>query len=284
VQTTLTVVVLSSIGFFSGLMIYVASKVLPKEDESLAEAARIKEFLPGADCGACGHPGCFAYAQAVAHDKQVFVKTPCPTLAQDDEGMQKLEDYLGLEAEAAVGNKAVVHCTGGSHPIANYTGLQTCAAAVQLASGFNECSYSCLGLEDCVRVCPTGAMAIDQDKHVAVVDWETCIGCGLCVAACPQGLTELIPANTPQYLACNYQAKRDIPGRKRCSDGCIHCHICEKVSPEGAVAWDEKKDLPIFHVTQIDTAIGKCPRHVIRKTAAYEEEKETVGAAAQETA
>jgi len=284
VNATLTVVVLSSIGFFSGLMIYVASKVLPKEDESLAEAARIKEFLPGADCGACGHPGCFAYAQAVAHDKQVFVKTPCPTLAQDDEGMQKLEDYLGLEAEATVGNKAVVHCTGGSHPIADYTGLQTCAAAVQLASGFNECLYSCLGLGDCVRVCPTGAMSIDQEKHVAVVDWETCIGCGLCVAACPQGLTELIPANTPQYLACNYQAKRDIPGRKRCSDGCIHCHICEKVSPEGAVAWDEKKDLPIFHVTQVDTAIEKCPRHVIRKTTSYEEEEETTGAVAQETA
>jgi len=265
-------------------MIYVASKVLPKEDESLAEAARIKEFLPGADCGACGHPGCFAYAQAVAHDKQVFVKTPCPTLAQDDEGMQKLEDYLGLEAEATVGNKAVVHCTGGSHPIADYTGLQTCAAAVQLASGFNECLYSCLGLGDCVRVCPTGAMSIDEEKHVAVVDWETCIGCGLCVAACPQGLTELIPANTPQYLACNYQAKRDIPGRKRCSDGCIHCHICEKVSPEGAVAWDEKKDLPIFHVTQVDTAIEKCPRHVIRKTTSYEEEEETTGAVAQETA
>ncbi|MEA3239109.1 MAG: RnfABCDGE type electron transport complex subunit B [Candidatus Bipolaricaulota bacterium] len=282
-NTALTVVVLSSIGFFSGLMIYVASKVLPKEDESLAEAARIKEFLPGADCGACGHPGCFAYAQAVAHDKQVFAKTPCPVLSQDKEGMKRLEDYLGLKAEAGVGKKAVVHCTGGSHAIADYTGVQTCAAAVQLASGFNECPYSCIGLGDCVRVCPTGAMSIDQEKHVAVVDWETCIGCGLCVAACPQGLTELIPANTPQYLACNYQAKRDIPGRKRCPDGCIHCHICEKVSPEGAVTWDEKKDLPTFHVDQIDIAIEKCPRHVIRKTAAYEKKEETVGASAQET-
>ena len=280
-SATITVVVLSSIGFFSGLMIYVASKVLPKEDESLAEAARIKEFLPGADCGACGYPGCFAYAQAVAHDNQVFVKTPCPTLSQNKEGMKRLENYLGLKAVAAV-KKAVVHCTGGSHPIAEYDGLKTCAAAVQLASGFNECPYSCLGLGDCVRVCPTGAMSIDDDKHVAVVDWETCIGCGLCVAACPQGLTELIPANTPQYLACNYQAKRDIPGRKRCPDGCIHCHICEKVSSEGAVTWDEKKDLPIFHVDQIDTAIEKCPRHVIRKTAAYEEEKEPVGVVAEE--
>jgi len=123
-SATITVVVLSSIGFFSGLMIYVASKVLPKEDESLAEAlpkedeslaeaARIKEFLPGADCGACGHPGCLAYAQAVAHDKQVFVKSPCPVLSQDKEGMKRLEDYLGLKAEAGVGKKAVVHCTGG---------------------------------------------------------------------------------------------------------------------------------------------------------------------------
>ena len=282
-NATITVTILSSIGFFAGLMIYVASKVLPKEDESLAEAARVKEFLPGADCGACGYPGCFAYAQAVAHDKQVFAKTPCPILAQDKGGMKKLEDYLGLQAAVIVGKKAVVHCTGGSHSIVEYTGLQTCAAATQLASGFNECPYSCLALGDCVRVCPTGAMSIDQEHHVAVVDWETCIGCGLCVTACPQGLPELIPANTPQYVACNYQAKRDIPGRKRCPDGCIHCHICEKVSEEGAVTWDEKKDLPIFHVTQVDTAIEKCPRHVIRKTVAYEEKELEVVGSAQET-
>lgn len=53
-QTTITIILLSLIGFIAGLLIFLASKFHPKEDESLEETARIKEFLPGADCGACG--------------------------------------------------------------------------------------------------------------------------------------------------------------------------------------------------------------------------------------
>lgn len=275
-SAVITIVILSLIGFFAGLLIYVASRVLPEEDESLAKAEEIKEFLPGADCAACGYPGCLAYAQAVARNTKVFVNNPCPTLSQDEEGMKKLADYLELEAANAVGKKAIVHCTGGSHPIGAYTGVETCAAAVQVASGFNECPYSCIGFGDCVRVCPTGAIAIDPERHLAVVDWEACIGCGLCVDACPQGIMELVPADTPQYLACNYQAMRDIPGRKRCPDGCIHCHICEKVSAQDDVTWDNEKDLPVFTTAQVDTAIEKCPRKVIWKTTAYAEKEQQV--------
>jgi len=273
-SVAITVTILSAIGFFSGLMIYVASRVLPEEDEALAKAEDIKEFLPGADCAACGYPGCLAYAQAVARDKQVFVDSPCPTLSQDEEGIKRLEDFLGLKAQAAVGKKAIVHCTGGTRPIAEYDGVWTCAAAAQVASGFNECPYACIGFGDCERVCPTGAISIDKQKHLAVVNWRSCIGCGLCVDACPQGIMELVPADTPQYLACNYQAMRDIPGRKRCPDGCIHCHICQKVEAEGSVTWDEAKDLPVFGAIQVDTAIDKCPRHVILETSAYAQKKE----------
>jgi ferredoxin len=171
----------------------------------------------------------------MAQDKQVFVKAPCPTLAQDKEGMKKLEEYLELKAEATVGKKAVVHCTGQSEPIASYRGVATCKGAAQIASGFKECPYACLGLGDCVVVCPTGAIAIDPEK-------------------------------------CNYQAARDIPGRKRCADGCIHCKICVKVSPNGEVTWNEEKDLPYFDPEKslpAPAAIEKCPRKIIKKTAAY---------------
>jgi Na+-translocating ferredoxin:NAD+ oxidoreductase RNF subunit RnfB len=268
----LVIVVLSSIGFFSGLMIYLVNRVLPKGDQSLELAERIKELLPGADCGACGYPGCLAYAQAVAKNKQLFAEHPCPVLSQDEEGMKRMSEFLGLSVKAGVAKKAVVHCTGGSHPIADYLGVQTCAAAAQVASGYMECPYSCLGLGDCVRVCPTGAISIREDRHVAFVDWSKCIGCGLCVEACPQGIIELVPANTPQYLACSYLSLRDVPIRKRCPEGCIHCHICERVEPEGAVLWDKEKDLPVFTEVQVPTAIEKCPRHVIWKTPAYREE------------
>ncbi len=265
---------LTLVGFTAGAVIFLASKVLPKEDESLEETERIKEFLPGVDCGACGHPGCFAYAQAVAEDKKIFVKDPCPTLVQDAGGLADLEDYLGMKAVAMDGKKAVVHCTGNSEVFADYHGIETCEAALQIASGFRECSYACLGFGDCALVCPVDAISIDQERNVAGIDWEKCIGCGLCIAACPQGLTELVPATMPQYLGCNYIAPREIPGRKRCSDGCIHCKICVKVSPNGEVTWNEALDLPFFDPeksVRAPAAIEKCPRKIIKKTAAYAE-------------
>ena len=279
-EVIIAVALLTVVGFLAGIAIFLTSRFLPKEDESLEEAARIKEFLPGADCGACGHPGCFAYAQAVAKDNQVFVKTPCPTLAQNEEGMARLEEYLGLEAGTQAGQKSVIHCTGMSPVISGYKGIRTCAAAAQVASGFKECPYACLGFGDCAAVCPVDAISVDPERLVAAVDWERCIGCGLCVDACPQGLAELVPAEMPQYLGCNYRAAKDIPGRKRCPNGCIHCKICVKVSQDDEVTWDEEKDLPHFDAdrcAEAPAAIEKCPRSIIKRTTSYPPNSEVEG-------
>ena len=55
-QSAIPVVLLTVVGLAMGLAIFLANRLLPKEDKSLEETARIKEFLPGADCGACGYP------------------------------------------------------------------------------------------------------------------------------------------------------------------------------------------------------------------------------------
>ena len=44
---------------------------------------------------------------------------------------------------------------------------------------------ACVACLACVRVCPTGAVEV-QDPLVRIVD-ESCIRCGLCVPACPHG-------------------------------------------------------------------------------------------------
>ena len=268
--TILAVILLSSVGLITGIAIFVANRILPKEDASLQKANEIKELLPGADCGACGKPGCFAYAQAVAKDVKILDDSPCRILASDEEATQALGEYLGIDlSNAGPGSKAVVHCTGDSPRIGSYSGVQSCAAAVQVGAGEKECPYACVGYGDCATVCPVNAISIDGEKNIAVVDWDTCIGCGMCVAACPRGLIELIPAETPQYLGCNYQAAKDIAGRKKCSVGCIHCRICVRSSENGEVEWDDKKDLPRFSETLATNAIEKCPRKIIIKTSAH---------------
>ena len=268
--TILAVILLSSVGLIAGIAIFVANRILPKEDASLQKANEIKERLPGADCGACGKPGCFAYAQAVAKDVEILDDSPCRILASDEDATQALGEYLGIDlSNAGPGSKAVVHCTGDSPRIGSYSGVQSCAAAVQVGAGKKECPYACVGYGDCATVCPVNAISIDGEKNIAVVDWDTCIGCGMCVAACPRGLIELIPAETPQYLGCNYQAAKDIAGRKKCSVGCIHCHICVRSSENGEVLWNDEKDLPQFSETLATNAIEKCPRKIIIKTSAH---------------
>ena len=48
--------------------------------------------------------------------------------------------------------------------------------------------HACLHCDDapCVRVCPTGASRQRPDGTV-LVDYATCIGCGVCITACPYG-------------------------------------------------------------------------------------------------
>jgi ferredoxin len=47
----------------------------------------------------------------------------------------------------------------------------------------------CGGCESCEEVCPFEAI---QVKETAVVNWETCMGCGVCAGRCPNGAMTLV--------------------------------------------------------------------------------------------
>ncbi|MCL2855507.1 MAG: hypothetical protein FWE21_07805 [Defluviitaleaceae bacterium] len=59
--------VVGSLGLFFGLIISIAGiKLKVGEDPTLTA---IKALMPGANCGACGLPGCAAFAEAVFEGK-----------------------------------------------------------------------------------------------------------------------------------------------------------------------------------------------------------------------
>ena len=58
--------VVVGIGAFCALALVIASKFLAVEENETAK--KIRECLPGANCGACGYAGCDGYANALAEE------------------------------------------------------------------------------------------------------------------------------------------------------------------------------------------------------------------------
>ena len=173
----LTISILSSIGIVCGVLIFLVYKFLPKEPESLKKVEEISGCLPGVNCGACGFAGCFAYAQALAKDKNIFFTNTCATVLRDPVMLKELEKTLGIEVDSSqINKKAVVHCYGNSDVVGDYTGIKSCKVATKLVGGNKSCPYGCLGYGDCVAVCPYNAISIDKEMNVAVIDPDKCIG------------------------------------------------------------------------------------------------------------
>ena len=254
----LIVIILTGIALVFGVLIYFVNKLVPHKVKGIEKTEEIASILPGMNCGACGHPGCFAYAQALTKNADLILKTPCTVVLQDTEGVERLEKALGVTLDASeMSKKALIHCNGNSEVIYNYSGVRTCKAAGQLLRGYKKCPYACLGLGDCLEVCPQDAISIKLENGVAVVDPEKCTGCGLCLAECPQNLIELVPAGTKIAFLCNYAPLRDIPGRGKCDAGCIHCRKCFKSCEDEAIVWNKERAIPEFDIEKC-TLCGKC--------------------------
>ena len=259
--------VLTGIGFACAAIIYCANIVLPHKVQGLEKTEEIANTLPGMNCGACGYPGCFAYAQALARSPELISQSPCAVVLQDAERLERLEKALGVSIDASeMSKRALIHCNGNSEIVCDYSGIKTCKAAVQLLKGYRKCPYACLGLGDCLEVCPQSAISIHAEKRVAVVDVEKCTGCGLCVAECPQKLIELVPEGTKIAFLCNYKPLRDIPGREKCDFGCTHCRKCYKACEDEAVVWKKEEAIPEFDIekcTLCHKCIDECPNNTL---------------------
>lgn len=242
-----TILALTGIACALGILIFVVGKVLPQESDELKKTEELSKILPGMNCGACGFPGCFAYAQALAAKPNTISEKPCSVTLQDPQRTKDLEDALGITLDpSTMAKKAIVRCSGNSDSAFINSGTNSCKAAALRLSGFRQCPFACLGLDDCVSVCPQNAISIVPDKNVAVIDWNDCIGCGLCVSECPQNIISLIPANTKIAYLCSYSPLKNVPGRIRCDSGCTHCKKCFRACEDDAIIWNTETLTPEF--------------------------------------
>ena len=192
---------------------------------------KLRECLPGINCGACGYKGCDDYAAAMADGKakaNLCVPGAAGVAAQ-------LGDILGIECDPPKDVVAFVACNGNCEAAskkAEYDGISTCRAASMIYGGPEACLYGCMGYGDCAAVCPSNAICIDDG--IAHVDTSRSVGCGLCVDTCPKHSIELLPQDARIANMCNNKDK-GADARKICKNACIACGKCVKTCPNGAI-------------------------------------------------
>ena len=226
-------------------------------------AGQIREVLPGANCGACGFPGCDNYAAAIASGAAGINSCTVGGVAV----AEKLSTIMGVSA-SVVPVVAVLACQGSkTHaPLkGTYTGLQTCRGAKLSAGGTKLCSWGCLGFGDCTLVCQFGALSMGEEG-LPKVDYAKCTGCKVCVGECPQGLLRELPKNQRGALAlCSNRNPIKSMVMKTCKTGCIKCELCVKNCPRQCITMQNA--VPVVNYALCDscgTCVSKCPTKVLK--------------------
>ena len=230
----IAVAVVSVTGLLLGLGLSIASKVMAVPVDEKAE--KIREELPGANCGACGFSGCDAYAAALSEGK---TENTGKCIPGGTEVSKKIAEITGLSSQEVKPSAAVVLCQGNVHNAGDkliYSGIKSCKMATQIFGGPKDCIYGCVGFGDCVEACPYGAIHICDG--VARINPIMCRACSMCVKTCPKHLIQLMPLyEAKAAVLCNNHEK-GAQTRRQCKAGCIGCMKCVKTCEVGAISID----------------------------------------------
>lgn len=245
--------ILGGVGlFFAALITVVNRKFHVWEDPRIDVVAGL---LPGANCGACGQPGCRAFAERAVQG--AIAPAACTVASPDVRG--EIADYLGVSVGQAEQRVARLLCAGGrdvASDRADYRGLGTCKAAAAVAGGAKGCVWGCLGLADCEVACTFDAIRMNA-VGLPVVIPEKCTACGDCVKACPKDLFVVMPVAFKLLVQCKSLLEGE-PAERLCRVACNGCGKCAVDAAPGVI--EIKDGLAVVNYAKNDLASPEATR------------------------
>lgn len=252
---------LAGLGLFFAAILALAHRFLHVEEDPRLD--EIEARLPGSNCGACGSPGCRAFAERLLAGKAA----PSQCTVSAEEATQGIAEFLGVDAGMMEKKVARLHCAGGraqSLQIAEYEGMGSCRGAHVLGGGGKGCSWGCLGLADCEVACDFDAIRMNANG-LPVVDIDKCTACGDCVEACPRDLFDIAPLSHALLVQCKIPLAGEL-ARGLCSVACDGCSRCAQDAAPGLIHMEN--DLPVIDYTAggpaRPDATFRCPTGAIR--------------------
>ncbi len=252
--------VLGGLGLFFGFLIALANrKFYVWEDPRIGE---VEQLLPNSNCGACGQPGCRAFAEGLVVGR--LQPSGCTVMGAD--AISEVASYLGVDAGTASKRVARLLCAGGKNEAvrnSDYAGLETCKAAAAVAGGGKACNWGCLGLGDCERACLLDAIFMNDDLLPVVLP-ERCTACNDCVVACPKDLFVLMPIEQKLIVQCKNLLKGDA-AEDLCSVACNTCNRCVADAEPGVIEIINNLAVINYEKNALTSpkAISRCPTGAI---------------------
>ena len=243
----------------AAVLAYADKKLYVYEDPRIDE---VEAMLPKANCGACGCAGCRSFAEKAVNGEVA----PGRCTVSSPEAVAQIADYLKTDAGSEEKRVARLACAGGAHVAlhrASYSGISTCRAAALVCGGGKSCSWGCLGLGDCEKVCDFDA--IEMDSHgLPVVTESLCTACGDCVDVCPKQLFSLHLVSHRLWVACKNLLNGDA-AEAQCEVACTACGRCAQDAAPGLIAI--RNNLAVVDYSKNNlatrTPIERCPTGAI---------------------
>lgn len=258
------VLVMGMVGLFFGFVLAYANKKFSIEMNPLIHI--VEDILPKGQCGACGFPGCLAYAEAVVLDSAVQPNLCIPGKAKVAEEVAKLTGKVAAKIDPIVAHVKCANPISVAQKKYQYHGINDCVAASILHLGPKDCQYGCIGFGTCEKNCPFDAIKLN-DKGLPVVDREACTGCGKCASVCPKKIIAMVSPEAHVGVDCSSHDKGAV-SRKLCPVSCIGCGICAKQCQYGAIVVQDNLAV-VDHAICLEkcsesTCLPKCPTGAIQ--------------------